>query len=286
MGFKDPQEITIAGIDAGAKKAVLPFDKALVAGFLAGAYIAFGGLVADHGLRRAGPEDVGHPATLFTGAVFTLGLVLVVDRRVGAADRQHDAGPARHPRAGSRSARGQEPRARAGRQPARLPVRRLLPRRQDRRDHRRGRRCPRLAAIATLQGAHRDRLADLPARRRLQLAGLPRGVDVARRRRHRRQGPGHLLPDHGLRRHGLRPRRGQHVLPAGRDLRRRAGIGWGDALQNWLFACRQPRRRGGLRAGATTTSTAGTRHRRPATSRPRATVARRSATTRWCASSG
>ena len=75
-------------------------------------------------------------------------------------------------------------------------------------------------AIATGKALTETRLADLPARRRLQLAGLPRGLAGARGRRHRRQDPRHLLPDHGVRRHGLRPRRRQHVLPARRDLRR------------------------------------------------------------------
>jgi formate/nitrite transporter FocA (FNT family) len=46
MAFKDPAGITKAGVETGAKKAKLPWDKALVAGFLAGAYIAFAGLLA------------------------------------------------------------------------------------------------------------------------------------------------------------------------------------------------------------------------------------------------
>ena len=46
MGFKDPKAITEAGVETGAKKAKLSWDKALVAGFLAGAYIAFGAMVA------------------------------------------------------------------------------------------------------------------------------------------------------------------------------------------------------------------------------------------------
>src|SRR3954462_10504228 len=78
MAFKDPEAITLAGIETGAKKAVLPFDKALVAGFLAGAYIAFASLLAitvSAGLDRA---TWGGLITLFTGAVFALGLILVV----------------------------------------------------------------------------------------------------------------------------------------------------------------------------------------------------------------
>jgi formate/nitrite transporter len=78
MAYKDPQAITQAGIETGVKKAKLSWDKALVAGFLAGAYIAFAGLLAitvSSGMR---PEIWGTLPTLFTGAVFALGLILVV----------------------------------------------------------------------------------------------------------------------------------------------------------------------------------------------------------------
>ena len=62
MSFKDPKAITEAGVETGAKKAKLSWDKALVAGFLAGAYIAFAGMLAitvSAGLR---PGDLGHAA--------------------------------------------------------------------------------------------------------------------------------------------------------------------------------------------------------------------------------
>src|SRR4051812_32344199 len=78
MAFKDPQAITMAGMDTGAKKTLLSPDKALVAGFLAGAYIAFASLLAitvSAGLDKA---TWGGLITLFTGAVFALGLILVV----------------------------------------------------------------------------------------------------------------------------------------------------------------------------------------------------------------
>ena len=78
MGYKDPKGITKAGIETGVKKAKLSWDKALVAGFLAGAYIAFGALLAitvSSGMR---PEIWGTLPTFFTGAVFSLGLILVV----------------------------------------------------------------------------------------------------------------------------------------------------------------------------------------------------------------
>jgi formate/nitrite transporter len=78
MAYKDPQAIAVAGIETGAKKAVLSWDKALVAGFLAGAYIAFAGLLAiivTAGLDKA---TWGGLITLFAGTVFALGLILVV----------------------------------------------------------------------------------------------------------------------------------------------------------------------------------------------------------------
>ena len=46
VGYKTPQDITETGVTTGVTKAKLSWDKALVGGFLAGAYIAFGGLVA------------------------------------------------------------------------------------------------------------------------------------------------------------------------------------------------------------------------------------------------
>jgi formate/nitrite transporter len=78
MAFKDPQAIAVAGVETGAKKALLPWDKALVAGFLAGAYIAFAGLLAITVSAGMDPKTWGGVTTLFTGAVFALGLILVV----------------------------------------------------------------------------------------------------------------------------------------------------------------------------------------------------------------
>jgi formate/nitrite transporter len=78
MAYKDPQAIALAGAEAGGKKARLSWDKALVGGFLAGAYIAFGGLLAitvSAGLDKA---TWGGVITLLTGGVFALGLILVV----------------------------------------------------------------------------------------------------------------------------------------------------------------------------------------------------------------
>src|ERR687894_727283 len=78
MSFKDPKEITQAGIKTGATKAKLSWDKAFVASFLAGAYIAFGGLLAITVTSGMPEETWGSLGTLFAGAVFSLGLILVV----------------------------------------------------------------------------------------------------------------------------------------------------------------------------------------------------------------
>jgi formate transporter len=77
MGYKTPQEIAQTGIKTGATKAKLSWDKALVAGFLAGAYIAIAGLLA---VTVSGgiPPDWTGLQTFMTGAVFSLGLILVV----------------------------------------------------------------------------------------------------------------------------------------------------------------------------------------------------------------
>ena len=78
MAYKDPKEIAQAGVEKGQQKAKLSWDKALVAGFLAGAYIAFGGLLA--ATVSAGMDERlwGGMITFVSGAVFSLGLILVV----------------------------------------------------------------------------------------------------------------------------------------------------------------------------------------------------------------
>jgi formate/nitrite transporter len=78
MAFKDPKAITDAGTEKGREKARLSWDKALVAGFLAGAYIAFGALLAITVSSGLDPETWGTLPTLFAGSVFALGLILVV----------------------------------------------------------------------------------------------------------------------------------------------------------------------------------------------------------------
>ncbi|HYF26011.1 MAG TPA: formate/nitrite transporter family protein [Baekduia sp.] len=78
MSFKSPPEIAQAGVETGTKKAALSWDKAVVAGFLAGAYIAFAGLLAIVASAGMDPERWGGVQTLVTGGVFALGLILVV----------------------------------------------------------------------------------------------------------------------------------------------------------------------------------------------------------------
>ncbi len=78
MPYKSPPDIAKAGVQVGARKAAMSWDKAVVAGFLAGAYIAFGGLVAIVVSAGLDPEVWGGLQTFFTGAVFSLGLILVV----------------------------------------------------------------------------------------------------------------------------------------------------------------------------------------------------------------
>ncbi|MCZ2804785.1 formate/nitrite transporter family protein [Modestobacter sp. VKM Ac-2983] len=78
MPARAPKEIAQVAAATGAKKTRRTWDKVLVSGFLAGAYIAFGGLVAIVVSSGLDPETWGTLPTLFTGATFTLGLVLVL----------------------------------------------------------------------------------------------------------------------------------------------------------------------------------------------------------------
>ncbi len=78
MAFKNPPEIALAAAGAGEKKAALAPGKAIVGGFLAGAYIAFAGMLAVDVSAGLDPARWGGLITLFTGTVFALGLVLVV----------------------------------------------------------------------------------------------------------------------------------------------------------------------------------------------------------------
>src|SRR3954447_12907821 len=78
MAFKTPQGITEAGITTGESKANLDPGKMLVGSFLAGAYIAFAGIVAIAVSSGMDPKIWGTLPTFFTGIAFVLGLVLVV----------------------------------------------------------------------------------------------------------------------------------------------------------------------------------------------------------------
>ena len=78
MTAKKPPEIARLAVEQGEQKAHQRWDKVLVGAFLAGAYIAFGGLLAITVSAGLDPARWGTLPTLFTGAVFTLGLILVV----------------------------------------------------------------------------------------------------------------------------------------------------------------------------------------------------------------
>jgi formate/nitrite transporter len=64
--------------ETGAKKVHRSWDRVLVSAFLAGAYISFGALVAITVSSGLDPDTWGTLPTLFMGAAFTLGLVLVL----------------------------------------------------------------------------------------------------------------------------------------------------------------------------------------------------------------
>lgn len=78
MGYKTPAQTAQAAVESGVAKAGLSPTKALVGGFLAGAYIAFGSLVAIATTSGLDPKAWGTLPTLVFGAVFSLGLILVI----------------------------------------------------------------------------------------------------------------------------------------------------------------------------------------------------------------
>lgn len=78
MAYNTPQVTAELAVESGTAKAALPVGRVLVGGFLAGAYIAFGGLlaiVASAGLKS---DTWGGLVTVVTGVTFSLGLVLTV----------------------------------------------------------------------------------------------------------------------------------------------------------------------------------------------------------------
>src|SRR4051794_14188298 len=78
MTTREPQEMALVAVQTGAKKVHRTWDRVLVSAFLAGAYIAFGALVAITVSSGLDPDRWGTLPTLFMGAAFTLGLVLVL----------------------------------------------------------------------------------------------------------------------------------------------------------------------------------------------------------------
>src|SRR3954470_18355793 len=78
VAAREPQEMAQVAAETGAKKTHRTWDRVLVSAFLAGAYIAFGGLVAITVSSGLNPATWGTLPTLFMGAAFTLGLVLVL----------------------------------------------------------------------------------------------------------------------------------------------------------------------------------------------------------------
>jgi formate/nitrite transporter len=78
MSAREPQEMAEAAVTTGTKKVDRGWDRVLLSSFLAGAYIAFGGLVAITTSAGLDPGTWGTLPTLVTGAAFTLGLVLVL----------------------------------------------------------------------------------------------------------------------------------------------------------------------------------------------------------------
>jgi formate transporter len=77
MAFLSPDQITKRMVDAGAKKAVMSVRNALILGFLGGAFISLGFLLD---IRVIGnlPKEWGSFSSLLGGAVFPIGLMLVV----------------------------------------------------------------------------------------------------------------------------------------------------------------------------------------------------------------
>jgi formate/nitrite transporter len=78
VSAREPQEMAHVAAELGVKKTHRTWDRVLVSAFLAGAYISFGALVAITVSSGLDPETWGTLPTLFMGAAFTLGLVLVI----------------------------------------------------------------------------------------------------------------------------------------------------------------------------------------------------------------
>jgi len=82
MNFLTPAEVAQAASKAGATKAKLPFGVMFALGILAGVYIGFGANLATV-VGSVWPADLAGLSKFFFGAVFSVGLMLVV---IGGAE--------------------------------------------------------------------------------------------------------------------------------------------------------------------------------------------------------
>ena len=78
MSFKTPKETSAAAVTAGIAEASPRLDRVMVSAFLAGAYIAFAGLLTIAVSSGLDIKVWGTLPTLISGSVFTVGLILVV----------------------------------------------------------------------------------------------------------------------------------------------------------------------------------------------------------------
>jgi formate/nitrite transporter len=78
LAFKTPQQTALAALTAGTVKTRTATLNLIVGGFLAGAFIALGGLAAIAVTSGLEPARWGTLPSFFTGAVFSFGLMLVV----------------------------------------------------------------------------------------------------------------------------------------------------------------------------------------------------------------
>jgi formate transporter len=78
MAYKTPDQIATAAVNAGLAKANLSPGRMLGGSFLAGAYIAFAGLLGIAVTSGLPPAIWGTLPTLIFGAAFSMGLILVI----------------------------------------------------------------------------------------------------------------------------------------------------------------------------------------------------------------
>ena len=77
MAYNKPQQIAEVTVENGVKKARLPLSAVLVLGFLGGAFISLGFLLAIR-ITASAPADWGSITSFIGAAVFPLGLILVL----------------------------------------------------------------------------------------------------------------------------------------------------------------------------------------------------------------